>query len=429
MIGITTLIGLFFSFLSLMTRPGFSLGLLIMVLLVWPEYLRIPLGIMQMSAPRLVAVFLLIKFLINGRQRSMTFGRVDTYIGILWLWIIFANILAGAEFSEITSKIGYGFDTVLMYMVARLAIQEKRDLKDLALPLALTALLMCVAGVVETTTSYSPYRGLDSFRPWQWFVKTDEFRLGFLRAKASTSVHIYFGMSMMMITGILWSLRSDKRIRTLCKYAALLAALAALSSMSSGPWLALIILVVCNAYIFKPALIKPTLIPFGFLAVFLELASNRHFYNLIDYLALSSHTAWYRTRLLEVAANQWHEFWLVGVGGNWPHHWGALLDSRLHIDVVNHFLIVGLYGGFPAMILYVAAHLRALKQIRRCRTQSKDEAQRVIIFGLGATLVALDVSSMSVGLFGPPLLLSNILLGLLISVSSPWREDAKEIQR
>jgi hypothetical protein len=121
---------------------------------------------------------------------------------------------------------------------------------------------------------------------------------------------------------------------------------------------------------------------------------------------------------LEVAASQLYEFWLIGVGSNWPHHWGLLLDGRLHIDVVNHFLIVALYGGLPAMFLYILSHWYALKRIVALFRSTGDSTVSKVAFHLGIVLVALDFSTLSVGLFGPPLPLSNMLLGLIVSVTA-----------
>ena len=249
-----------------------------------------------------------------------------------------------------------------------------------------------------------------------------------LRAKASTSVHIYFGMFMMMIAGMLWSLRNyvDNNFRY--KIVLLSSFLAALTSMSSGPWLACALIIIFALLEKRTKYIKPILISLVVFAIFLELSSNRHFYNLIDYLALSSSTAWYRTRLLEVAVNNINEYWLFGVGSNMPHHWALQLDGRLHIDIVNHFLMIGLYGGLPAMFMYIAIHVKTFKRAIFVRRKFANEKQKSLLFGMLATILALDISSMSVSLFGPPLLLSYILIGVTVALSENNLNKVKEIK-
>lgn len=414
----TVLFALLFGLVALTRRNnGAAVAVLILSMLAWPEYLRFPLGIFDSSVPRLVALLLLAKAISRGQHKEISPCVVDRYVLLLWAWTMLAAIISGAPVSHFTQMIGRGLDTVLIYFVVRYYIVTFEDLKGMAWWLGLAAAIMGILGVVEAFTGKSPYTGMTDFRTWHWVDKDVEYRLGLMRAKASTSVHIFFGLAMMMLTGILWSINRalpSNRFRSL---AILLGFAGALSSMSSGPWLACAMLLLFGLYRFRLDLIKPSLMLIAFAAIGLELASNRHFYNLIDYLALDAHTAWYRTRLLEVAFSRLYEFWLIGVGGEWPHHWGAILDGRQHIDVVNHFLIISLYGGIPALILYLLSHWHALKRIAILLQSTAGTPLGMAAFNLGAVLVALDISTMSVGLFGPPLLLSHVLLALIISVT------------
>jgi hypothetical protein len=45
-----------------------------------------------------------------------------------------------------------------------------------------------------------------------------------------------------------------------------------------------------------------------------------------------------------------------------------------------------------------------------------------MVFGLSATIIALDLSGLSVGLFGPALLLSHIILGCMVSAATDWTD-------
>lgn len=418
MVGITVLVALLLGLLALTRRNnGAAVAVLILSMLVWPEYLRFPLGAFDSSVPRLIALLLLVKAISRGQHKAITPCVVDHYVLLLWIWTIIAAVISSSTASHLTEMIGRGLDTALMYFVVRYYIVTFEDLKGMAWWLGLAAMMMGILGAVEAVTGQSPYAGMTDFRAWHWIDKETEYRLGLMRAKASMSVHIFFGLAMVILTGILWSINRalpSNRFRSL---AIIIGFAGALSSMSSGPWLACAMLVLFGLYRLRLQWIKPTLILIVFVAIGLELASNRHFYNLIDYLALDAHTAWYRTRLLEVAFSRLDEFWIIGIGAEWPHHWGMILDGRDHIDVVNHFLIVSLYGGIPALILYVLSHWHALKRIAILMQSTAATPLAMSAFNLGAVLVALDISTMSVGLFGPPLLLSHMLLALIISVT------------
>lgn len=418
MIAQTLIVGVLLGVLALGRKvPGSAIGVLVFSMLVWPEYLRVPLGVFDTSVPRLVALVLIGKAVARGQQRKVSMCGVDHMVLAIWAWTVLASLIAGSPFMHVSQMIGRGLDTVLMYFVVRFYVTSIADLRGLAWWLALLAVVMGVLGAVEAVTGRSPYSGMTEFRAWSWFDKDTEVRLGLVRARASTSVHIFFGLAMMLVTGMLWSIHRGMLHSRLGWLAVLFGLVGALSSMSSGPWLACALMFAFALYRNRVHLIKPSLVLLVLASVALEVASNRHFYNLIDYLALDSHTAWYRTRLLEVAFSRLSEFWAVGVGSQWPHHWGAILDGRQHIDVVNHYLIVALYGGLPAMFLYLASHSLAISRVVQLWKDGEAKGLRLLAFHLAVVLIALDFSCLSVGLFGPPLLLSHVLLALIVAVT------------
>lgn len=406
-------------------RNGAAMGLLIVSLLLWPEYLRVQLGPLAMSAPRLVAVVLLLKFLVNGASDKVRLNLIDGLVVAVWLWTVLATVLLGSEFAQIKEMIGRGLDTVLMYFVARLAFNSPSDAKGLLAGLMFAAFVMGLLGAYEAIFSQSPYQimrvGIET--PWGPGADRAEYRMGLLRAKGSTTVSIYFGMAMMLVLGVLWSMReyTDRKRAYMLAFTAAL--IGSLSSMSSGPWLGCAALIGLQFFAYHPYLIKRALLFLTILIVFVEVASNRHFYELIDHLALDSRNAWYRTRLIEIAAGHLNEFWLLGVGSSWPHHWGMLLDGRGIIDVVNNFLILTLYGGVPAALMYVGAHAAAVRSAVLAWQSDKTRQRRNLLSGLICTLIALDLTSLSVGLYGPPLLLSYVLLGMIVSVAKDWQTE------
>lgn len=433
MIAATSIVAVLFILLAISRKSaGAALGILIMSMMIWPEYIRVPMGLTQMSVPRMVALVLLIRFFMRGMHRKIKFGTVDRLVIFIWVWTVMANILAGAEFSQISQMIGRGQDTVLVYFVARIAFNSPDDVKGLSAAIGVTAFVMCLAGVYEAVTWTSPYHYFYSYLGKVARVEhaDQQIRLGLLRAQTSTMVSIYFGMAMVLLTGMLWSIRGYLEKPGFLKLILMMSVIATLSSMSSGPWIGIFMVFGATFYYLKPNLIKPSVYMIFFCALLLELLSNRHFYNLIDYFALDKQTAWYRTRLLEVAVTQWRDFWLVGVGSKFPYHWAAMIDGREFLDVVNNFLIVALYGGVPALIMYVATHWIAIKQTSIAwKKNRQDTPRRKLLFGLAAALLAIDFASMSVGLFGPALLLSYVLLGMMISVTSSWSpgEPAKTV--
>ncbi|MCG8491222.1 MAG: hypothetical protein MI743_06380 [Sneathiellales bacterium] len=412
----TAAITAIFCVLALILRPGAATGIMIVSMLIWPEYLRIPMGVVQMSAPRLVAFVLIARFFIAGRHKKANMGMIDLFVFLGWAWTVLATVLSGSHFSLVTSKIGVGLDTVLIYFAARLALLTINDLKSLAWPLMLTALYMGTFGIYEAITGTSPYHKLLNYVTWDVRLKLNRFRLGLARAHVSMLIHIYFGLAMFLVTAMIWCLRDFYRQKPIFVVGMIISVLGTMSSMSSGPWIALFSFFFFTGFALNTKFIRYAL--WGMLVVMLglELASNRHFYSLVDYLALNSGTAWYRTRLLEVAVLNIRDYWLIGSGGMSLAHWAAMIDGRPLVDVVNHYIYVALSGGLLALFFYGGAHFIAVKRAIKKWKATPHKAYRRLVFSVISMVLALDLAVMSVGLFGPPLLLSNVALAILVNV-------------
>jgi hypothetical protein len=398
-----------FCILALIVRPGFALGLLVASSLIWPEYLRISLGA-EMSIPRLVTLVLLVKLVALGRPQKAGFKLPDLFVIGVWFWGITASLLGDGE-PSVTRMIGAGLDTMLVYFAARWSLLTEHDVAKLRTPLFLVAGIMCTFALVEAASSYSPYHQLEQYRAWENIGQAAGERLGFLRARASTSVPIFFGLAMMVLASLLWTTRGYHKNRIISYFGVFFSGLGALASLSSGPWIGCILLFALNFLRKRTHWIKPILWLLLALVVFIELASNRHFYHLISYLGLSGGTSYYRVRLIEVMMSHMDEYWLFGIGEKSTDHWIREIGGQGHLDIVNHFLLIAYLSGIMYTILYVAAHVAAITKAIKTYRNSITPRHRELIFCAIAGLVALDITSLSVGIYGPALIISHIMLG------------------
>jgi hypothetical protein len=412
---VTIVVALLAAVAVTIVRPGRAVGIIIVSMLLWPEYLRIPIGLAQMSAPRVAATVFILRMVLKG-DSQLRWNWVDTLVLVGWGWDLLANFVENADGTQLVYMTGRFFDTVCMYFAARLGTTGRNSPTDLYPFLAATAVALGIVGAIEAVSGSYLFDKLYAYGGQPWFAKEDEFRHGFLRARATTGHSIYFGMAMIVVTGLVYAARdaARKRLTWYCAVAAGLVGV--LSSLSSGPQLGLGLLLIASAFFYFRRLIKPALLALVALCIFVELVSHRHFYQLIDYLALSEETAWYRARLLEVAVSHLPDYWLFGVGNHWPHHWGLEIDTRAHVDVVNHYIIVALYGGLPSLACYVGGIIGAGRASARVAVFARVQGMRRLGFGLVCTLIAVAGASMSVGLFGPPLLLMYMLMGVMVSL-------------
>jgi len=399
---------------------GAGLGFFVLATLVWPDFLRFQVVVVQMSPPRLIALALILKYRKKDRKKADKFSHIDKLIFAEFIWGILAKLISGADDANVKEQIGHGLDTALIYFAARYTIRDKKDLQDMIRPLLYCGIFMGGAGIYEAVTGHSPYQSLVKYNKFLWMEKELEYRAGFLRAQASTSHPIYFGMSMFVVSGILLSLRGiakrtpEIQKKPLLWLTGLLGAIiGSFSSLSSGPILATVLLLGFNAVYFKPGIIKPTIRIILALMLGIEILSNRHFYHLVEYLTLDKTTAFYRTRLLEVAVNQVHEYWLVGLGGISPLHWGMLIDGRSHVDIVNNYVIVAVSGGLASVYMFVKIQLLCFK--RAALFYKTDEDLKIFGFGCASLLLSFMLGTLSVGVFGTILIFSYLVYGLIAS--------------
>lgn len=410
----TFLIALLFAAFAAYVRPGTAIACLFLSALVWPEYLRFPIGPVQMSAPRLVGIVLLTRLsILNGRR--LVPNLTDKMVLGFSVWSVLSLILAGATGADVGSSIGRLLDTSVIYFVVRLAIRTKAELLQLRLPLLVLTVGMGALGLYEAIAGASPYQSLMNYHAWRWFDKEPEYRLGLLRARVSTSHYIYFGLAMFLIVGLLWALRPLARrskFSPILHFASISLGIAGIfSSLSSGPYVAISSFFLLYMFIYQRKLIRPAWVGFIVLALLVEIASNRHFYHMVDYISLNSATAWYRTRLIEVAFSQLSEYWLVGVGSRSIDHWGTLIDGRRHVDLVNHFVYTAVSSGLPGLVLFVSIQVLTIRQAIKLQ-KFGDKSVRLFGFSLVCLIVALMIVSMSVSIFGPALIFCYILYGL-----------------
>jgi len=401
-------------------KRGHAVGFFVLATLVWPDFLRVAIAGIQMSPSRFIALTLILKYRNNNRKKGDKFSTLDKLVLAEYIWGVLALIIAGADEANIKENIGRGMNTALVYFAVRYTMRDKEDLKDMIHPLLLCGIIMGGAGIYEAVTAHSPYQKLVKYNKFVWMAKELEYRAGFLRAQASTSHPIYFGMAMFVLSGLLLSLRDIvKRTPNIQKkplfwLAGLLGAIiGAFTTLSSGPILATVLLLIFNAVYFKTGIIKPIIRSILALMLGIEILSNRHFYHLVEYLTLDRATAYYRTRLMEVAVNQVHEYWLVGLGGIAPLHWGMLIDGRAHVDIVNNYVIVAVSGGLASLYMFVRIQLLCFK--RAVSFYKTDEDLKIFGFGMASLLLSFMLGTLSVGVYSSILIFSYLVYGLIAS--------------
>ena len=95
------------------------------------------------------------------------------------------------------------------------------------------------------------------------------------------------------------------------------------------------------------------------------------------------------------------EWWVVGT--DYTRHWMAtgMYANERHTDITNHYLAMGVLGGLPLMVLFVALLALSFRDIGRVlkqRTSGPVEDRR-LIWSIGAVLFGFVMSFCSISMF------------------------------
>ncbi len=142
--------------------------------------------------------------------------------------------------------------------------------------------------------------------------------------------------------------------------------IATLASASSGPIVAIITAVGLLALWRWRHLLGRMKFCAGILLIFLHFTMSRPIWFLIARMDIvGGSTGWHRSKLIDTAMNRLDEWWLAGT--DYTRHWmfSGVTWNPNHTDITNHYLQMGVLGGLPLMIAFIAILIAALIGIER----------------------------------------------------------------
>jgi len=144
-----------------------------------------------------------------------------------------------------------------------------------------------------------------------------------------------------------------------------------------------------------------------------EIISNRHFYDVLGGFTFSSRTAWYRSKLIDVALFEggMSGHWLTGFGYNVDPGWASRIDGRDHTDTVNHYLLVLQRFGLVGLLPFLAMNVVVIKKLVDAYKASILDSDKWLVWCLLAGLFGLSGAFISVSLFGQPTTIYYMMIG------------------
>jgi len=409
--GVTLTIAAIASTLVFLLSPIYGLIVYLVVLAYYPSYLTVKVGTLDFSVTRIVILAIYANLLLRSNLiRHFKLSLLDRLIIIYFVAQFVAGLLTTDPIRLLENRSGAAFDALLPYFVMRMIIRNKKDYLVLLKVMLVIAAPLAIVGLYQCITGDNPVGFLLRYHAWaSGAVYYPPARSGFFRANVTFTHPIMFGLLFATLgpvcAGILGGV---KKYRILYWIGLVLMGIGVFSSMSSGPVLAALVAIAFIAFYkfrrhWKLAIVTVTLMCF-----LVEITSNRHFYEIIDRFTFSSQTAWYRTKLIDVALYE------GGMSGNWllgygidneaaqkaSLEWAAKIDGRDHVDMVNQYLLILFRFGLVGLIPYFALIVATIKELIIAFRTSLSSYDKWLMWCLAGSLIGLLVAFFSVSLHG-----------------------------
>ncbi len=421
--GVTLTFALVLSVLVIMLRPKYAFVAYIIGLLWYPAYLAVSIGTIDILVGRFVVAVLLLRcYFDDGIRRKFTWNRLDTLVTLSMVVYVGAYLITQVNPipQTLEGRAGFLMDTWCAYLAARFIVTDRKKLISIIKCISVALVPLAILGVIESATGWQPYAALWRYSPWfrgGRFVS--EGRFGFARAVGPFSHAILFGGVFAMFLPLIYYLRREKgEWRSLTYVISGIALLGALSSMSSGPWVMVIVVVFCLVMEKHKQFVKPLFMLLVFSCIFIGIASNRPFYHVIASWANPLGGAGYhRAKLIDLAIEHFDKWWMVGYGDKDPG-WGPQLGMG-RSDITNEYILNGVRYGILGVIALCAILAMSFRSLISTYRRMTHPAMKSLCWAFGSLLFSVAVAWMSVSFFGQLMTLVYCSIGMIGSLCSP----------
>ena len=413
--GITLLFAGIASVLVLYLRPAKAFAIYVAVLLMYPTFLVVQVGTLDISAGRIVVAVLLMRCICDSKLKAkFRWCRLDSWITFFAIMSFAIPVISWRQpvMYILENRSGALLDTFAAYFVGRFCLTDREAFVTTIKWIALTLAPVAILGIVESCTGWGPYHRLKIYCPWlQVSEPTLNIRSRFYRAVGPFSHPILFGASFAMFMPLVYWLRHERgKWRKLAYILTLAAILGAASSMSSGPWMMVIFTIGFLALERFKYLVKPMIIFVIFSCFLIGIISNRPFYHVIVSKANPiGGSGWHRAKLIDCAIEDFDEWWLVGYGRRSPD-WGRSL-GMVWTDITNQYMMDGVQYGILGVVAICGILATSMHRMIQLYQSTRDPVLKSLCWAMGCIIGDLAISFNSAAFFGQAITLFYCIVG------------------
>lgn len=431
---VTLTVAIVASILVLCLRPAKAFAIYIAAMLLYPNYLAVKLGVFDISVGRIVVTVLLFRCLANSKIISnFKWSRLDTWVSIYLIVISIGIPLVSYKqpiLKVLENRSGFLMNTFFAYLVARFCITDRAALITAAKWIAVVLVPLAVLGVTEALTGWKPFVPLKQYMTWQDPSRgVYHTRFGFHRAEGPSGQPIMFGTTFLIFLPLVYCLRHEHNYwRPLAYLLSGIVIVGALSSMSSGPWVLLILMIFCLFLEHRRHWVKSLLILAVIFCVLAEIGSNRPLHYVVtSYSNMLGGSGWHRAKLIDLAIEHFDEWVLIGYGGLDPG-WGEALWGK-YSDITNQYIAVGVKYGLLGVIVLCGMLACAIRSLVKAYKAVEEPALSSWIWSLGTIIVVVMVAFTSCAYFNQTRSFIYAILGIIGSITASTALRSDRVQK
>jgi hypothetical protein len=371
------------------------------------------LGPFHFTIIRMLVAVGIVRVIARGERMAERVNGLDKFV-IAWAaWALFSSVFHEYPLSAFVYRTGIVYNACGIYFLLRVFCRSLDDVLGLCRITAILLVPVAMEMMYETLTSHN------LFSAFGRVPMSPVVRLGRIRAQGPFAHSILAGTIGAVCLPLVFGLWRQYRRAAVAGIGACVVMIVA--SASSGPILSAA--AACGAlgmwYVRHQLRLIRWLAVIGYLGLVLVMKDPVYFIIARSNLVGGS-TGWFRARLIQSAIEHLPEWYLGGT--DYTRHWmpTGVQWSADHTDITNQYLLMGVIGGLPLMLLFIGIVLKGFGLVGRAlrRTADFPAGARFTVWALGASLFAHAVTFVSVAYFDQSFLFVYLTLALIAATQT-----------
>jgi hypothetical protein len=386
-----------------------------------PMSVEVVVGPFHFTVIRILVAAGVVRILLRHEQLTGGMNSLDRLMVVWATWVLFSSIFHNDPSFGLIFRLGMVYNACGIYFLLRAFCRSLDEVVKLCRIAAILLVPVAAEMLYEQLTSDNLFSILRSVSV------IPEIRSGRIRAQGPFAHSILAGTVGAVCLPFMIALWRQYRKEAVIGIGACFVIIFA--SASSGPIMSAMAALGALwmwRYRHKMRLIR-WLAVFGYIG--LALVMNAPVYYLIARIDLAGgSTGYYRSRLLQSAFEHFSEWWLAGT--DFTRDWMPMENvagwNPNHTDITNYYLNMGVLGGLPLMLLFIAVLGKGFSFVGQALRKSAEltPESRFMVWSLGASLFSHAVTFISVSYFDQTFVFLYLTLA---AIGSAWTRTVRVI--